>query len=350
MQRRRFITGTALAAAALPLLGMGGALAQGRAASSRRLLPVPLNAGDTVALVSPSAAMEDPDNFDVAQEVLEALGFKVRRGKYLDARRGHLAGTDAQRAGDINEAFADRSIKAVICARGGSGAARLLPLLDYDTIARNPKVLLGYSDITALHSAINARTGLVTFHGPNGSGSWNSFNADQFRSLFLQRELPRYRNVVETGDELVQRGNRTVTMQPGKVRGELVGGNLAVLSALAGSPYLPDFKGKILFLEDVSEAPYRIDRMMSTLKLMGALDAIAGFIFGECTDCSPGNGYGSLTLGEILDDYIRPLGIPAYRGAMIGHIRRQFIVPVGGQVELDADAGSFRLLEPVFAG
>ena len=123
-----------------------------------------------------------------------------------------------------------------------------------------------------------------------------------------------------------------------------------MLAALAGSPYLPDFRGKILFLEDVGEAPYRVDRMLSTLKLMGALDKISGFIFGECTDCKPGDGYGSLTLEQIFDDYIRPLNIPAYRGAMIGHIREQFIVPVGGKVELDADAGTFRLLEPVFQG
>ena len=121
-----------------------------------------------------------------------------------------------------------------------------------------------------------------------------------------------------------------------------------VLTALAGSPYLPDFSGKILFLEDVEEAPYRIDRMLSTLKLMGALDKIAGFIFGECTACRPSGGYGWLTMDQIFDDHIKPLNIPAYRGAMIGHIKQQFIVPVGGKVELDADAGSFRLLESVF--
>ena len=129
-----------------------------------------------------------------------------------------------------------------------------------------------------------------------------------------------------------------------------MGGKLSVLVALAGSPYLPDFRGKILFLEDVSEAPSRIDRMLSTLRLMGALDPAAGVIFGECTECDPGNGYGSLTLPEIFDDYFKPLKVPAYRGAMIGHIRQQFIVPVGGRVEMDADARTFRMLEPVFAG
>ena len=246
--------------------------------------------------------------------------------------------------------FADPEVRAIVCVRGGSGAARLLPLLDYDAIRRNPKVLLGYSDITALHCALQAKTGLVTFHGQIGSGSWNAFNADQFRRVFFERELMDYRNKVEAGDELVPRRNRTITIRGGKVSGELVGGNLTVLAALAGSPYLPDFRGKILFLEDVGEAPYRVDRMLSTLKLMGALDKISGFIFGECTDCKPGDGYGSLTLEQIFDDYIRPLKIPAYRGAMIGHIREQFIVPVGGKVELDADAGTFRLLEPVFQG
>ena len=223
-----------------------------------------------------------------------------------------------------------------------------MPLLDYAVIRRNPKILLGYSDITALHCAIQARTGLVTFHGPIGSGSWNAFNVDQFKRVLLDRELVEYRNKIEAGDELVPRRNRTVTIRGGKARGQLVGGNLTVLTALAGSSYLPDFSGRILFLEDVSEAPYRVDRMFSTLKLMGALDKVAGVIFGECSDCNPGDGYGSLTLGQILDDYLLPLKIPAYRGAMIGHIREQFIVPVGGEVELDADAGTFRLLEPVF--
>lgn len=346
MDRRQFIGSAALAALMLPLAGRGGGA---RAAAPRgRLLPAALDPGDTVGLVSPSAAMDEPFDLEIAREVLEALGFEVRTGAHFAGRRGHLAGTDAERAGDLNAMFADASVKAVVAVRGGSGAARLLPLLDYDAIRANPKVLLGYSDITALHSAIHARTGLVTFHGPNGSGSWNRFNADQFRRVFFDRELMQYENTTDAGDELVQRRNRTVTITGGRARGELVGGNLTVLTALAGSPYLPDFTGKVLFLEDVSEAPYRVDRMFSTLKLMGALDRIAGLIFGECTSCNPGGGYGSLTLAQILDDYIKPLGIPAYRGAMIGHIRQQFIVPVGGRVEMDADAGTFRLLEPVF--
>ena len=344
MDRRQFLGSAALAASALPLSG----LASATIAMPTRLLPVPLARGDTVGLVSPSSATDDSLNLQLAGEAMEALGFKVKTGAHYDGRRGHLAGTDSERAGDLNAMFSDRTVKAIICTRGGSGAARLLPLLDYAAIRRNPKVLLGYSDVTALHSAIQAKTGLVTFHGPIGSGSWNRFNVDQFQRVLLNGELVEYRNKSEAGDELVPRQNRTVTIRGGKARGELVGGNLTVLTALAGSAYLPDFSGKILFLEDVSEAPYRVDRMFSTLKLMGALDKVTGVIFGECTDCKPGDGYGSLTLEQILDDYLLPLNIPAYRGAMIGHRREQFIVPVGGKVELDADAGTFRLLESVF--
>ena len=345
MDRRRFIGGAAVAAA-LPLIGMQGAIA----ATHKQLLAAGLNKGDTVGLVSPSSASSERLSLQLAREAMEALGFVVKTGAHYDARHGHLAGTDAERAGDLNAMFGDKQVKAIICVRGGSGAARLLPLLDYDRIRANPKVLLGYSDITALHCAIQAKTGLITFHGQIGAGSWNRFNVDQFDRLFFKRELMQYQNRSELDDELVPRENRTLTLRGGKARGELVGGNLTVLTALAGSPYLPDFSGKILFLEDVAEAPYRIDRMFSTLKLMGALDKIAGFIFGECTDCSPGDGYGSLTLDQIFDDYIVPLKIPAYRGAMIGHIKEQFIVPVGGKVEMDADAGTFRLLEPVLSG
>ena len=346
MHRRDFIQGAALLGL-LPLVGNAGA-ALAAAPRNGRLLPVPLNPGDTVALVSPSSATDERLNLQLATEVLQALGFKVKTGAHYAARRGHLAGTDAERAGDLNTMFADDEVRGIVCVRGGAGAARLLPLLDYDAIRANPKVLLGYSDITALHCAILARAGLVTFHGPIGAASWNAFNVDQFRRLFFERELMQYENAVDAGDELVPRKNRTLTITGGKARGELVGGNLSVLVGLAGSPYLPDFDGRILFLEDVEEAPYRVDRMLTTLKLMGALDRIAGFIFGDCTDCDPGEGYGSLTLDQIFDDHIRPLGVPAYRGAMIGHIREQFIVPHGGQVEMDADAGTFRMLGPVF--
>ncbi len=317
-------------------------------APERSIFPKPLKKGDWVGLVSPSAATSERIQLSFAVEALEALGFKVLQGKYLFNRRGHLAGSDQERASDLNEMFRNPDIKAIICIRGGSGAARILPMLDYEAIRNNPKPLLGYSDITALHMAIYAQTGLITFHGPNGTGSWNKFNVNQFEQLFFKQSLVEFENELEETDELVIKRHRTQTIYPGKAEGTLVGGNLTVLSALAGSPYLPDFEGKILFLEDIGEEPYRIDRMMSTLQLMGALDKIKGFIFGYCTDCSPSSGYGNLTLDQIFEDFILPLKIPAYRGAMIGHEPKQFILPVGGKVAMDADKGRFWMTSNVF--
>ncbi|MGI5308564.1 S66 peptidase family protein [Rheinheimera sp. WS51] len=354
MDKRQFIKSCALAASFLPLAGCAnviaapGAVANTAAGSGKQILPIALQPGDTVALVSPSKATDHLLDVQIATEVMQALGLKVKLGKHLTSRRGHLAGTDQDRADDINSMFADPDVSAIICLRGGSGAARILPLLDYALIKKNPKALLGYSDITALHNAIHAQTGLITFHGPNGTGSWNSFNADQFRRVFFQQERMQYENVIDARDELAARQNRIITINSGKAQGEIIGGNLSVFTSLAGSPYLPDFTNKILFVEDVQEAPYRIDRMLSTLKLMGALDKLAGFIFGDCTGCNPIGGYGWLTMDQIFDDHIKPLQIPAYRGAMIGHIKQQFIVPVGAKVEMDADNGSFKLLQSVF--
>lgn len=346
MNKRNFLKTLGLTAGILPFLGSNrGLLASPNAP---RLLPRPLKKGDLVGIVSPSAAMADEMQFVFAREAMEALGFKVVLGAHVANRRGHLAGTDAERAKDLNDMFAHPEVKAIICLRGGSGAARILPLLDYENIKQNPKPLLGYSDITALHQAIFTQTGLITFHGPNGSGSWNSFNAKQFQKLFFDQELMRYENELVKGDDLVIKQNRIQTITPGTAEGIIVGGNLTVLTALAGSPYLPDFQDKILFLEDIEEGPYRIDRMMSTLQLMGALDKIKGFIFGQCTDCEPSGGYGSLTLNQILEDFILPLGIPAYRGAMIGHISKQFIVPIGAKVRMDASKGLFELTEGIF--
>lgn len=345
MQKRAFLKSLGLLAGSLPILSFDSA---NSAFDSKTLLPKAIKKGDTVGLVSPSSATADRMQFTYAKEALEALGFEVKLGKSLMNRRGHLAGTDAERAGDINEMFADKDVKAIVSIRGGSGAARILPLIDYKTISKNPKPLLGYSDITALHCAINAQTGLITFHGPMGSGSWNSFNVEQFEKVFFEQEMITYENIHDESDELVVKSNRIQTIKAGKVTGKILGGNLSVLTAISGSPYYPDFKDSILFIEDVGEDPYKMDRMMSTLKLNGTLEKIKGFVFGQCSDCEPGGGYGSLTLDQVLDDYVLPLNIPAYSGAMIGHISKQFIIPVGAKVAMDADKGTISLLESVF--
>ncbi|WPR77542.1 LD-carboxypeptidase [Algoriphagus sp. NG3] len=345
MQKRAFLKSLGLLSASLPLVSWDTAH---KSFDSPPLLPKAIEKGDTVGLISPSAATADRMQFTYAKEALEALGFQVKLGKSLQNRYGHLAGTDEERAGDLNEMFADRDIKAIVSIRGGSGAARILPMIDYKTIFKNPKPLLGYSDITALHCAIQAQTGLITFHGPMGSGSWNSFNVSQFEKVFFERKRVTYENVHTASDELVIKNNRIQTLKGGTAQGKILGGNLTVLTGISGSPYYPDFKDAILFIEDIGEDPYKMDRMMSTLKLNGTLDQIKGFVFGQCTDCEPSGGYGSLTLDQVLDDYILPLEIPAYSGAMIGHIPKQFIIPVGAQVEMDADKGTISLVESVF--
>ncbi len=345
MNKRNFIKQLGMGLAMVPTIGLAKSILP---VTKESLFPKPLKKGDWVGLVSPSAATSEKIQITFAVEALEALGFKVLQGKNLFNRRGHLAGSDQERASDVNEMFSNPDIKAVICIRGGSGAARILPMLDYEAIRNNPKPLLGYSDITALHMAIYAQTGLITFHGPNGTGSWNKFNVTQFEQVFLEQNLVVFENELEVSDDLVIKKHRTQTIYPGKAEGTLIGGNLTVLSALAGSPYLPDFENKILFLEDIGEEPYRIDRMMSTLQLMGALDKIKGFIFGYCTDCSPSSGYGNLNLDQIFEDFILPLKIPAYRGAMIGHEPKQFVLPVGGKVAMDAENGKFWMTSKVF--
>lgn len=347
MKKRRFLQTIGMSLGLFPVLGLSQPLS--KPPLLKKLLPNKLQVGDLVGLISPSAATADAMQFTFAKEALEALGLKVQEGKHLQNRRGHLAGTDQERADDLNNMFANKAVKAIICIRGGSGAARILPLIDYGIIKNNPKPLLGYSDITALHNAIYTKTGLITFHGPNGSGSWGKFNVSQFKKVFFElNDTLHFENELEETEDLVIKENRIRTIYPGKAVGDLIGGNLTVLTSLAGSPYLPSFKNKILFLEDIGEEPYRIDRMMSTLMLMGVFKEIKGFVFGQCTDCDPSGGYGNLTLDQIFDDYLLPHKIPAYRGAMIGHVPKQFLLPVGANVNLDADKGTLTTTQPIF--
>jgi muramoyltetrapeptide carboxypeptidase len=345
MNKRDFLKTLGLLAGTTPMLSWSTKKAD---FDQQTLLPKAINKGDTLGLISPSAASADRMQFTFAKEALEALGFKVKLGENLQNRRGHLAGTDEERAKDLNDMFADQNVKGVICIRGGSGAARILPLIDYELIKQNPKPLLGYSDITALHCAIQVQTGLITFHGPNGSGSWNSFNVKQFEQIFFDKTKVTYKNEQPKGDDLVIKANRIQTLKSGTAEGKILGGNLTVLTSLSGTPYYPNFTDSILFIEDIGEDPYKIDRMMSTLRLNGTLGKIKGFIFGQCSDCEPGGGYGSLSVDQVMDDYILPLDIPAYTGAMIGHISKQFIIPVGAKVKMDASAGTFQLVDPIF--
>ena len=328
-----------LAAAALPLATAAQPAPLLRA---RRLRP-----GDTVALINPSGAIYERAPYEIATESLQALGFKVREAPNLRARYGHFAGTDAMRAADVNTMFADPSVHGILAMTGGSGGGRILPLIDYANVRRNPKFLGGYSDLTALINAVQVQTGLVTFHCPMGASEWNEFSVGWLRGAVMDGERLTLANPRDKDDTLVPRSGRITTLRPGTARGPLIGGNLAVLTALAGSPYWPRFDGAILFLEEVNEYIYRVDRMFSTLKLSGALDRVAGVVLGAFTHCGPGDGnYGTLTLDEVFDDYFGALKVPVFSGALFGHIKRKFTLPVGLPVEMDASAGTVRFLEP----
>lgn len=340
MHRRRFLSAAAAAPLAAALRPQAAVAEKLQLVKPRRLAP-----GDTVALVAPAGAIFKTLDLTIAKESLEALGLTVVVGRHLLDRHGYLAGQDRDRATDINRYFADASVRAVLPIRGGWGSSRVLPYLDFDLIRQNPKIVLGYSDITALLLAIHAKTGLVTFHGPNGVGRWDDFSVQWVKRILFDGEAVTMENPRDRGEFLVQTENRTRTITPGAVRGRLLGGNLTVLTGMIGSPYVPDWDAAILFLEDVGEDIYRVDRMMTTLKLAGVLDRIRGFVFGTCSECGPGEGYGSLTLEEVFDDHIRPLTIPAWHGAMIGHRTPQFTLAQGIEVEIDAEAGRIRMLE-----
>lgn len=348
MQRRKFIQNIGIGGLILPLNPISINNSKADSLPKDAIIPEALKEGDTIGIVSPASAIFETEPYEIAKESFEAMGLKVRFGKNTKNRYGHLAGTDEERAEELNEMFRDKSIRAIIALRGGSGAARILDKLDYEAIKKNPKIFIGYSDITALHLAIYEKTGLTTFHGPVAVSTWNSFSSGYLKRLLFQKEAITYSNPEKKGDELVQTKDRIRVIKEGTVRGELLGGNLSVLTNIMGSEYFPEnWNGKILYLEDVGEKIYAVDRMMTQLYLAGVFDQISGFVFGKCTDCNPGgSGYGSLTMEEVIDHFIKPLNIPAYSGAMIGHIDDNVTIPNGIEAELDATNGTLKLLYP----
>jgi len=337
------------------VFGMGAAAALAaapRAALARSSrLPPRLRPGDTVGLIEPAGFSDGPAQIEAVRHTITGMGLVPKLAPHVGARHGYLAGTDRERAADINAMFADDSVHAVFAVRGGWGCARLLPFLDWHTIRANPKLLIGFSDVTALHLAFAARAGFPTIHAPNAANGWARISWESFWRLAFAGEAPTFRPA-DAGElaTLDPERWRTATIRPGKARGRLIGGNLSVLSALVGTPWLPDFDGAILFLEDAGEAEYRIDRMLSQLALSGILANVAGVVFGQCTRCASGvTGYIGFTVPQLLEQYLAPLGVPAFHGANIGHVSNQLSLPVGARAEIDAAAGTIRILESVVA-
>lgn len=304
--------------------------------STPLLYPPRLRAGAFLGLVAPASPPLDPEKISEAEARFTAQGFRIKRGKHLEKRDGYLAGSDRERADDFNAFFADDSVEGIVALRGGYGSCRILPLLDYEAIRAHPKLFLGYSDNTALHHALLKKSGLVTFHGPNATEAFLPSNADYLRGVLLGSAGK---------DDLFSDGSRDAlqTVVPGRAQGRLIGGNMTCLLRLMGTPYEPDFRGALLFLEDIDEKAYRIDGMFTHLRLAGVLSQIAGLILGRF------HHEDEAERGRIVDCLRREagaIGVPCVIGAPIGHFPEQIVIPHGVEAEFDTNKKTLRPLCP----
>ncbi|HSG88174.1 MAG TPA: LD-carboxypeptidase [Pseudomonadales bacterium] len=354
LSRRQLIRGVG-ALAAGSFLSATATTAAARAPTARpgrgaTLLAPRLEAGMTIGLLAPASPVAEDEDVHAAIDRIRSLGFRVKAGAALFERSAYLAGSDAARAADFNDLARDRDVDALFCIRGGYGAMRILPMIDYEALRARPKILLGYSDITALLNAVHLRTGLVTHHGPIAAANFTDYSLGEFHKVLMKPAAPVQIGAAppfEAKPGVIDVDNRLTRITGGRAEGRLVGGNLSLVAGLLGTPFEPDFEGAILFLEDVDEAPYRIDRMLTQLWLAGRLQQCAAIAFGKFTDADyDGN---TLSVEQVLRDRCEPLGIPVLKGLMIGHIDDQTVVPVGARARLDVDAGTLTLLEAAVA-
>jgi len=309
--------------------------------------PKRLKKGDTVGLIVPGGYISE-DGLKESIENLEKLELKAYYTDNILARSGYLGGSDKQRSDDVNHMFKNDKVDGIMCARGGYGCDRILPMLDYGVIKANPKVLVGYSDITALHNAIFAKTGLVTFHGPVGTSTFNEFTINNFVNVIME---PKNKYVLKHSDDYKKGGDYEVyAIREGKAKGRLVGGNLSLVVTLPCTPYDVDFKGKILYLEEVDEKPYRVDRMLTELLLAGKLQEVAGIALGVFRKCDQKvgsqKGERTFSLKEVLFDRLYDLGVPVIYGLSFGHIENKYTLPFGINAELDVMNQTITLEEP----
>jgi muramoyltetrapeptide carboxypeptidase len=290
-----------------------------------------------VALISPAGPLASEAELERALANVNTMGWEALVGSHALARSGYFAGSDEERAADLHWALTDSRVDGIWCLRGGYGVMRLLQGIDFSSISRNPRTLIGYSDITALHSAFSGSAGMVTFHGPTARTTITTFSSESLATAVQQQKNP----CGEAADAQVHLAGGAV--------GRVLGGNLALLASLVGTPYALSFEGAILLLEDVNEATYRIDRMLMQLLLSGALTGVAGIAFGHCTSCPDSSADGRRTLEEILTELALLLRVPCVSGVPVGHIADQWTVPLGRIAELiapaDGSAASLVVLE-----
>ncbi len=311
-------------------------------AARQVIKPRALCPGMTIGLIAPSSALPEPERLDLAVSRLCALGFCVKVGESCHARYGNFAGSDAVRATDINRMFADDCVDGILCIRGGYGATRILDMIDYDNIRRHPKVLSGYSDVTALHSAIREKAGVATFHGLMAASDYGRDEVDAFSADMYWRvvgcAMPA--GLLENSPDRARE-----TIAPGVAEGPLIGGNLSLLAACAGTPYAYDYDGAILFIEEINEKTYACDRMLTQLRSCGAFSRCAGVLLGEFTNCEPENPDRDISLRQVFEDVIVPCGKPVLAGLACGHRTPKMTLPFGVRCRMDACAGTVEVLE-----
>ncbi|HNS15710.1 MAG TPA: LD-carboxypeptidase [Syntrophorhabdaceae bacterium] len=305
-------------------------------AKKKIIKPARLREGDRISIVSPASPSMTKIYYEKGRAVLDAMGYHVVPGRHVNDRRLLFAGDAKARAADINDAFRDKSIRAIICVRGGCGTAQILHYIDFPAVARNPKIFVGYSDITCLQTAILQKTGLVTFYGPMVSTDFGKQITGYARESLLN-------TLTNTGEAVELRNpvkKEMVTIVPGKAEGRLTGGCLSIAVASLGTPYEIDTRGAILFFEDIDEKPHRIDRYLTQLTQAGKLAQARGIIFGTFPQCSYTardnySRYG-VTLLDIIRERIVPLKIPSIYGLQFGHVRSKLTIPIGAAAWLDA--------------
>jgi muramoyltetrapeptide carboxypeptidase len=312
--------------------------------------PPRLARGCRIALVAPAGPLLERDDITRAETLCRALDYEPVPGAHVGGHYGYFSGTDEERLADLNAAFRDPSIDAVWCIRGGYGVTRILDRVDFEALAGRPRPVIGYSDITALLAGVVRRAGLVAFHAPTARAEMPLFSRLHFGQVLTEPSPAGPLQPLPTPpDILVPHENRVVTIRGGVAEGPLAGGNLSLLQCLIGSPYFPDLDGALLFLEDVNEDLYRIDRMLAHLRMVGALARLSGVLVGRFTNLKRHMSDGALGVDQVLDHYFGPLGVPVAFGLPIGHIDAQWTLPVGVRARFDAETGGVELLEPAVA-
>lgn len=308
--------------------------------------PARLKSGDKIAIVAPASYISEEELQDSIKN-LEQLGFETTYSDKVLLQKGYFAGSDKDRAADLMEKFSDKSVNGIVCARGGYGGARILPLLNYHIIRANPKVLIGYSDVTALLYGIYKEAGLITFHGPVGTSTFNDYSVKNFKKVLMNPEPVTVFINSDSGVDENKYGVNSIVK--GKSKGRLVGGNLSIMVSLIGTPYDVSYNNKIVFIEEVGEEPYRIDRMLTQLIEAGKFKHASGIMMGIFKNCEQKKDdpsfKKSFTLMDVLTDRLSRLKIPVVYGMSFGHVNDKFTIPFGALAELDADKQTFTLLE-----